>query len=197
MINDSGHFFFFDNFIIFSQTSVLNLFHVIIPNVQWSNKFSDIVHHDYFLKITFCFFKIIKLIILQNEIDYCLIFSITKFWNNFFLNKIYQENLIFASLFVIYSKFIFFDILKISKPFQKLVFNNKQFAIAGYSWGSRGHRSAINGCDGSGSHESSETKTTDIKKIKTTNEKKIIIINNVFRYITEVIISKQKHELSK
>lgn len=163
MINYSGHFFF-DNFIILVSNLCPRLVssHVTTLKMQWPNELSNIVHHDHLSKIILCPPQMIKLIILQSEIVDCSISSITKLRSDSFSNNICQENLIFASLFVIYSEFIFFDIFEISKPFQELVFNdsidctNKRFAGTDCPWGPRGHRSAIKGCDESGSHESSE-----------------------------------------
>lgn len=178
MINDSNHFFF-DNSIIFvpNLCSRFVLSHVTTLNVQWLNEFSNIVHHDHFSKVTFCLFQMIKLTILQNEIVDCSISSITKFRIGSFSNKICQKNLYsrFCSWFI---RNLFFDIFEISKSFQEFVFNdsidctNKQFAVIGCFWGPRGHKSAINKCDESGSHEFFETKTTNIKKNKNNKWKK-------------------------
>lgn len=101
---------------------------------------------------------------LSNDSDYLMLRS------GSFSSRICQESVIFASLFVTYSGFILLGILGISKPFQELLFNdsidciNKRFAVTGCPWGPRSHRSTIDGCDGSSSHESSETKITNIRE---------------------------------
>lgn len=137
------------------------------------------------------FFQIIKLTILHNKIVDYSISLITKFWSGFFFNKICQESLIFVFLFVIYLKFISFDIFEILKSFQKFMFHdsidciNKEFVVIDCFWDSRNHKSTINKCDESDSYKSSQTETTDIKKNKN-NTWRLILINKVFEEITEV-----------
>lgn len=117
MVNDPGHFLL-GNSVIFVSNLCPRLVssHVATLDVQWPNEPPDIVHHNHFTRVIFCLFQMIKLTILQSEAVDCPVSRITKLWSRSCFTRIYQAGLVFTSLFVIYSRFILFGILGMSKP---------------------------------------------------------------------------------